>query len=67
MINNAVSALVMRVPMAYLFGIVLKMELYGMGLGAPFASLLSMVIGLVYFLSGAWKKRVVVDKKVAQA
>ena len=35
------------------------MGLYGVGLGAPIASGASLLFGIVFFLSGKWKKIVV--------
>jgi len=51
-----------RMPAAYLFGFVLDMELAGIGLGAPCASLFSLIVGFIYFISGKWKKMNIVKR-----
>lgn len=64
LVNNALSAIFIRIPMAYLFGMVLDMGLYGVGLGAPCASFIATLIALVFFVSGKWKINKIVDKSV---
>ena len=55
LINGMTSAILVRIPTCYLFGIVLDMGLPGVGLGAPCASFVAFAIGLIYYLSGKWK------------
>ena len=65
LVTGLLSSLVLRVPISYLFGISMKMGLSGAGLGAPVASIGSLVIILVFFFSGKWRHNVVVqDKRV---
>lgn len=59
-ITGILSAIGFRVPMAFLFGIVLKGGMEGLGLAAPIASAASLVITLAYYLSGKWKENTVV-------
>lgn len=59
MINGAISAVLVRVPVAYIFGIVLKKGVAGIGMGAPVASAVSMIVGLIYLSSGRWKRVVI--------
>ena len=59
LMTGLLSSLVLRVPVSYLFGIVFKMGLSGVGLGAPVASIGSLVIILIFFFSGKWKRNVV--------
>ncbi len=61
LINNALSAVLIRIPMSFLFGMVLKMGLFGVGLGAPFASGISAVVALIFLLSGKWKTNKIVE------
>jgi Na+-driven multidrug efflux pump len=39
------------------------MGLSGVGLGAPCASLVAFVIGLIYYLSGKWKVNRIIQHK----
>lgn len=63
LVNNALSAVFIRIPMAYLFGMVLDMGLFGVGLGAPCASLIATVVAFIFFLSGKWKVNKIVDEE----
>lgn len=62
LINNSMSAVLMRVPAAYIFGIVLDWGLAGVGLGAPFASVAALAVCVIYFFSGKWKKPVILNR-----
>jgi len=62
LINSVCSSVLFRMPAAYLFGFVLDMELAGIGLGAPCASLFSLIVGFIYFISGKWKKMNIVKR-----
>jgi len=59
LVNNMLSAILIRVPVSYLFGMIMEMGLIGIGLGAPVATLISIVLGVIYFASGKWKKRTI--------
>ncbi len=50
------DGIVMRLGLAVLFGIVLKMEYYGFWLGDAIAGFTPFVIGSVFYISGSWKK-----------
>ena len=63
LINNTMSALLVRIPSAYLFGIVMNKGLAGVGLGAPTASFLSLIIAMIFFLSGKWKKNIILHRQ----
>jgi putative MATE family efflux protein len=56
LINNMLSALVLRIPAAIIFGVVLKMGLTGVGLGAPVASCGSFLLVIAFLISGKWKE-----------
>lgn len=60
LINNMMSAVLIRVPVAFLFGVVFDMGLGGIGLGGPFASLVALIVCIIYYLSGKWKKSTIV-------
>ncbi len=59
LVNNALSAVLIRIPVAYVFGIVLDMGLWGVGIAAPCASLISLIVCILFFISGKWKRSVV--------
>jgi len=54
------SSIGFRVPIAILFGSVMEKGLRGLGLAAPIASLAAGLILLIYFISGKWKKNMVI-------
>lgn len=56
LISGIISALLVRIPAAYIIGIYLGYGLGGFGLGAPLASLISLILVIVFFVSGKWKK-----------
>ena len=55
MLSNMLSALFLRIPAAYIFSTVFGLGVFGIGLGAPTASLGSVIIVLIYLASGRWK------------
>ncbi len=59
LVNGIMSSLLFRIPASFLFGITLKMGLFGVGLGGPIASLAALAFAIVFFMTGTWKKRVV--------
>ena len=61
LINSMISAVILRVPAAYLLGIYMNLGLFGLGLGAPIATLASACLGLGYFLSGRWKRSTIIQ------
>lgn len=60
--TGMVSSLLVRIPVAYLYGFVFEMGLTGVGLGAPVASCTAMFIGFIYLFSGKWKKSVIIHR-----
>lgn len=56
---NVSSSLIIRVPVAALFGLVLDWGLPGVAMGAPVSSFLVGVVCIAYYFSGRWKKQVV--------
>ncbi len=53
--NGVLSSVLGRIPACYIFGMLLNMGLFGIGLGAPVATALSIIVGFIYFFSGKWK------------
>ena len=59
LINGMMSSVLIRIPASYIFGMVMSMGLYGVGVGAPVASGVALAVSLVFFLAGKWKKQVI--------
>ena len=55
LINSIISAVLLRVPVSYVFGAVLGWGLRGVGMGAPAASAGSLLLIVCFLLSGRWK------------
>lgn len=64
-ISGVCSSLLVRIPVCYIFGILLHMGLFGVGLGAPFASCFSFLLGLWFYCSGRWKREVILHREEA--
>jgi putative MATE family efflux protein len=58
LLNAMISSLLVRVPAAYIFGFVFDWGLPGIGVGAPFATFVAMIVATTYFLSNRWQKRI---------
>lgn len=59
LINGMISSILFRIPASFLFGMVMDMGLMGVGLGAPVASLAALIYGVIFYLSGKWKKQII--------
>ncbi len=57
--NSVLSSVLIRVPMAYIGGIVLDLGMFGVGLAAPCSSFVSLVLCLIFFKTGKWRKMVI--------
>jgi putative MATE family efflux protein len=55
MINSMLSAVILRIPVCYFFGIILGWGLRGVGMGAPAASAGVLLVIIVYLFTGKWK------------
>ena len=64
LISGILSAVLLRVPVCYIFGVVLDWKLLGVGMGAPVASAGVLLVTIVYLLTGAWKHNAVMGKAV---
>ena len=64
LLTGLVSSLLARIPASYLFGKVLGWGLSGLGLGAPVASFVSLLMVLGFLVSGRWKVNVA-DRHIA--
>lgn len=59
LINSILSSLALRVPASIFFGTALNWGLRGVGMGAPIASLGSLILISWFYLSGRWRKNVI--------
>ncbi len=59
LINNILSSIVIRIPVAYLLSNVFGLGLLGVGLAVPFATACTIILSLWFFFSGKWKKKTV--------
>ena len=50
------DGIIMRFGLAILFGMVLNMEYYGFWLGDALAGFTPFVIGIIFYVTGSWKK-----------
>lgn len=62
LINSILSSIIIRIPISYLFGMSMGQGVFGVGIGAPLATLVSSVIGLFYFLSDRWRQSTLLQR-----
>ena len=59
LVNSILSSLLLRIPASFLFGRVLNWGLFGVGLGAPTATLGALALIIWYYVSKRWRVNVV--------
>lgn len=59
MIHSLIATFLVRIPIAYGLSRLTEMTLYEIGLAAPIASMVSIVICVIYMKTGRWKKTVI--------
>ncbi len=57
--SNIISAIIIRIPMAYLLSEAAGLGLRGVGLAVPLSTSSTIILGLWFFFSGRWKRRTV--------
>lgn len=62
--NGIMSSLLIRIPMSYIFGIALNYGIFGVGLGAPFASGVALISAIIFFISGRWKVMTIIKEEI---
>lgn len=65
LVSNMLSALILRIPIALLFGSVFKLGLFGIGLGGPIASFGSLILAIWYYKSNRWMGATDITKETA--
>lgn len=63
LINGILSSILFRIPASFLFGMALNWGLTGVGLGAPVASVAALVLCIIFYTTGRWKKIVIPSVK----
>ena len=61
LVNALLDAVVARIGFAFLFGVHLAMGYYGFWLGAALAAYVPILVGVVFYLTGVWKKAIKVQ------
>lgn len=61
MINGVFSSVFVRVPLAYILGLYISKSMLGLGAAAPIASIISVIVSLLYLRTGRWKSQIVLD------
>lgn len=59
LINAIVNGILVRVPLAYFFVMVMDMGFDGVAMSMGFASIAGIIIGAIFVKSGKWKKKIV--------
>ena len=64
MVLALLDGVVLRIGFSWLFGIVFNWGFFGFVLGYGLAAYGCAIPGMIYFLSGCWKKRKVLAEKI---
>ncbi len=59
LVNGILSSILFRIPASYIFGIAMGLGLTGVGLGAPVASIAALILCIIFYITGKWKKIVI--------
>lgn len=59
LVNGVLSSVLFRIPASFIFGIALNHGLTGVGLGAPVASFMALLLCIMFYTTGKWKKIIV--------
>ncbi|WP_041611027.1 MATE family efflux transporter [Treponema primitia] len=57
--SSMLSAILLRVPVCYIFGVVIGWGLQGVALGGPAAAVGALVVTIIYLATGKWRKIVI--------
>ena len=60
LVNALLDAVVARISFAYLFGVWLGWDYLGFWFGSALASTVPLIIGIIFYFSGIWKKSIIV-------
>lgn len=59
LVNGMLSSILFRIPASYIFGMAMGLGLTGVGLGAPVASIAALLLCIIFYMTGRWKKIVI--------
>ncbi len=59
LVNGILSSILFRIPASFIFGMALNLGLQGVGLGAPVASIAALILCIIFYMTGRWKKIVI--------
>lgn len=59
LVNGILSSILFRIPASFIFGMSLNLGLQGVGLGAPVASIAALILCIIFYMTGRWKKIVI--------
>ena len=62
LVTNLICAVLVRAPAAWFFSTYVVGGMRGLGLGAPASTFVSCIFVIVFFISGRWKKRVIIKQ-----
>lgn len=63
LVNGILSSILFRIPASYIFGMAMSLGLTGVGLGAPVASFAALLLCIIFYMRGSWKKVVIPTAK----
>ncbi|MDR2101650.1 MAG: MATE family efflux transporter [Treponema sp.] len=66
LINSIFSSVLLRVPVCYIFAVSTGWGLFGVGMGAPVASLGVLLVIIGYMISGKWKQNVLKTEVISK-
>ena len=67
LLNGVFAAVLLRVPLCYFFGVALGWGLKGVALGAPAASIGTLIIMMIFLSTGRWKHNIIRPAEVPLA
>lgn len=65
--NGISSSILLRIPLSWFMGIYLGLGMHGMGYATPIATATAMCAALVFYLTGRWKRMVVLSAPIEPA
>lgn len=61
MIHSCIATFLVRIPGSYILSKIQEVSLYEIGFAAPVATLVSLIMCMIYFYLGKWKKNKIVN------
>lgn len=67
LLGGVLDSIVVRFSLCWLFGYVLNLGVVGIYMGSNFAKIAPILVGLIFYLSGNWKKKNMLTEENAKA